>query len=262
MQVSIEHVMWIIAGLAIAGLVITSLFSWIPKLIYTKDFSVYDVHAYYDGSKVHIFALVLLINMKNLNILFSKILAVFPELSKYNIKFETYRSQVGFSTGEARKVGDSFVIRIATNLIKDDVEASFVIAHELSHILINSHNIPRKDEERKPKDILEALEWAIEDVVCDWLALKRLERLYSNDEGRLRRLYEVYLDTVGVAGYVALAEDFKEKVLQILKEKHYNQLQRVLKEYFAGIPIEDLDKLSFFTTLGIAKYLSTLSSNV
>ena len=149
------------------------------------------------------------------------------------------------------------MIRIATNLIKDDVEASFVIAHELSHILINPHNIPRKDEERKPKDILEALEWAIEDVVCDWLALKRLERLYSNDEGRLRRLYEVYLDTVGVAGYVALAEDFKEKVLQILKEKHYNQLQRVLKEYFAGIPIEDLDKLSFFTTLGIAKYLST-----
>ena len=56
MQASIEHVMWIIAGLAIAGLVITSLFSWIPKLIYTKDFSVYDVHAYYDGSKVHIFA--------------------------------------------------------------------------------------------------------------------------------------------------------------------------------------------------------------
>jgi len=56
MQVSIEHVMWIIAGLVIAGLVITSLFSWIPKLIHTKDFSVYDVHAYYDGSKVHIFA--------------------------------------------------------------------------------------------------------------------------------------------------------------------------------------------------------------
>jgi len=200
--------------------------------------------------------------MKNLNILFSKILAVFPELSKYNIEFKTYSSQVGFSTGEARRIDNTFVIRIATNLIKDDVEASFVIAHELSHILINPHNIPRKDEERKPKDILEALEWAIEDVVCDWLALKRLERLYSNDEGKLRRLYEVYLDAVGVAGYVALAEDFKDKVLQILKERHHDQLQRVLEEYFAGIPVEDLDKLSFFTTLGIAKYLSTLSSNV
>jgi len=200
--------------------------------------------------------------MKNLNILFSKILAVFPELHKYNIKFETFSSQVGFSIGEARKTGDSFVIRLATNLIKDEVEASFVIAHELSHILINPHNIPRRDEKRKPKDLIGSLEWAIEDVVCDWLALKRLEKLYSSDEGKLRRLYEVYLDAVGVAGYVALAEDFKEDVLQILKEKHYDQLRKILKEYFAGIPIEDLDKISFFATLGITKYLSTSSDNV
>jgi len=200
--------------------------------------------------------------MKDLNTLFSKILAIFPELSRYNIKFETYTSQAGFSTGEVRRVGDSFVIRIAANIIKDGVEAAFVIAHELSHILINPHNIPRKDEEKKPKDLIEALEWAIEDVVCDWLALKRLEDFYSNDECRLRRLYEVYLAAVGVAGYVALAEDFKEKVLQILKEKHHDRLHEVLKEYFAGIPIEDLDRLSFFITLGISKYLRSSSNNV
>lgn len=58
MQTSIENILWIVAVLGVAGLVIFSLFSWVPSLLTNKDFTVYDVHAYYDGKYVHIFATV------------------------------------------------------------------------------------------------------------------------------------------------------------------------------------------------------------
>jgi len=56
MQVTTEHILWILAGLGVAGLVIFSLFGWIPRFMTTKDFTAYDVHCYYDGSYVHVFA--------------------------------------------------------------------------------------------------------------------------------------------------------------------------------------------------------------
>jgi len=56
MQVTTEHILWILAGLGVAGLVIFSLFGWIPRFMTTKDFTAYDVHCYYDGSNVHVFA--------------------------------------------------------------------------------------------------------------------------------------------------------------------------------------------------------------
>ena len=56
MPVTAEHILWLVAILGIAGLVIFSLFSWIPRLMTTKDFTAYDVHCYYDGSYVHVFA--------------------------------------------------------------------------------------------------------------------------------------------------------------------------------------------------------------
>ena len=56
MQVTTEHILWLVAILGVAGLVVFSLFSWISRLMATKDFTAYDVHAYYDGRYVHIFA--------------------------------------------------------------------------------------------------------------------------------------------------------------------------------------------------------------
>ena len=56
MQITLENTLWIIAVLAIAGLVIYSILAWTPKLMINKDFTVYDVNTYYDGSYVHIFA--------------------------------------------------------------------------------------------------------------------------------------------------------------------------------------------------------------
>ncbi|RLF23095.1 MAG: hypothetical protein DRN15_07105 [Thermoprotei archaeon] len=56
MQVTTEHILWIVAGLGVAGLVIFSLFSWMPRFMTTKDFTAYDVHCYYDGRYVHVFA--------------------------------------------------------------------------------------------------------------------------------------------------------------------------------------------------------------
>ena len=56
MQITLENTLWIIAVLAIAGQVIYSIMAWTPKLMINKDFTVYDVNAYYDGKYVHIFA--------------------------------------------------------------------------------------------------------------------------------------------------------------------------------------------------------------
>jgi len=58
-------------------------------------------------------------------------------------------------------------------MVEDDVYASFVIAHELAHILINPNNIPAENEQWQPRDEVEKLYQAIEDVICDWIALKK-----------------------------------------------------------------------------------------
>ena len=56
MQITFENTLWIIAVLAVTKLVIYSIMVWIPRLLISKDFTVYDVNAYYDGKYVHIFA--------------------------------------------------------------------------------------------------------------------------------------------------------------------------------------------------------------
>jgi len=192
----------------------------------------------------------------HLHDLFRKVLRLFPELSKYDIAFEVFESKPGFSAGEVRRRGDSFVVKVATNLVEDEVYASFIMAHELAHILVNPHNVPVEGERWEPRDFAELLDQSIEDVVCDWIALKRLERCYEGDRGKLRRLYEAYLNAVGAEGYVALAENMKHRVLQVLKEKYLNYVQELLRKYFMDIPIEALEAMSPFITLALSKYIT------
>jgi len=186
---------------------------------------------------------------------FRNVLRLFPELTRYNVIFETYESKPGFSVGEVRRRGNFFVVRLAANLVEDEVDASFVIAHELAHILVNSHGVPVEGEVWKPGGDCEELDRSIEDVICDWIALKRLEQHYKGDKEKLKRLYEVYLSRVGPAGYVALAEDMKDRVLQSLKEKHSDHMQEVMKKYFMNMPIDVLGNVSPFAALALFKYL-------
>ncbi len=190
-----------------------------------------------------------------LNELFQEVLGLFPELKEYNVVLEVFESKPGFSIGRVFKRDNLFVVRIATNMISDEIHASFVIAHELAHILINPHDIPSEDEKWEPRDLIEMFDKAIEDVVCDWIALKRLEHYYSRDRERLRRLYEVYLGAVGVEGYVALAEDLKHRLAEAIKEKYSEHIMELLTRYFMGIPLENLEMMSLFTILAISKYL-------
>ena len=197
----------------------------------------------------------MIVNM-HLYDLFRNLLKLFPELSRYNIVFETFESEPGFSVGKVRKRGESFVVKVAINLVEDDVHASFIIAHELAHILVNPHNIPVEGEKWEPKNHTELLDKSIEDVVCDWIALKRLEQYHKGDKKKLKRLYEVYLNAVGAEGYAALAEDMKHRVLQILKEQYLNYVEGLLRKYFMNIPIEALEAMSPFVTLALSKYVA------
>ena len=187
--------------------------------------------------------------------LFRNVLRLFPELSRYSIVFEAFESEPGFSAGEVRGCGNSFVVRLATNMVEDGVHASFVIAHELAHILVNPHNIPVEGKKWEPKDFIELLEQSIEDVVCDWIALKRLEHYYRGDLKKLRRLYGVYLNAVSVEGYVALAEDLKYKVISMLKETYPEEVKKLLETFFMNLPLEDLEKMNFLAVLALSKYV-------
>ena len=187
---------------------------------------------------------------------FRNVLKLFPELMRYNTTFETYESKPGFSVGEVRRRGNSFVVRLAINLVKDEVHASFIIAHELAHILVNPHSVPVEGEEWKPRDDIEKLDRSIEDMICDWIALKRLEQYYGGDKEKLKRLYEVYLSCVGPEGYVALAEDMKYRVLKLLKEKYLDHVQKVMRKHFMNIPIDALENVCPFATLALSKYIA------
>ncbi|MHA1589622.1 MAG: hypothetical protein ACTSVA_03330 [Candidatus Njordarchaeales archaeon] len=190
--------------------------------------------------------------------IFRSILRLFPELSRYNIVFETFESEPGFSVGEVRRRGNSFVVKVAINLVEDEAHASFTIAHELAHILVNPHNIPVEGEKWEPRNDVEGLEQSIEDMVCDWIALKRLEQHYRGDREKLKKLYEVYLDSVGPEGYVALAEDMKHKVLKTLREKYLSYVKELLEKYFMNIiSLEDLESMNPFIILALSKYVGS-----
>ena len=190
--------------------------------------------------------------------IFRNVLKLFPELMRYNITFETYESEPGFSVGQVRRRGNYFVVKLATNLVKDNMHASFIIAHELAHILVNPHNIPVEGEKWEPRNDVEGLEQSIEDMVCDWIALKRLEQHYRGDREKLKKLYEVYLDSVGPEGYVALAEDMKHKVLKTLREKYLSYVKELLEKYFMNIiSLEDLESMNPFIILALSKYVGS-----
>ena len=192
--------------------------------------------------------------------IFRNVLKLFPELMRYNITFETYESEPGFSVGQVRRRGTSFVVRLATNIVKDEVHASFTIAHELAHILINPHNVPVEGGRWEPKDYIEGLEQSVEDIVCDWIALKRLEQYYRGDKEELKKLYEVYLDSVGPEGYVALAEDMKHRVLRLLKERYLDRVEEVMRKYSMGISIDVLENVCPFATLALSKYIAIITN--
>ena len=191
---------------------------------------------------------------------FQDVLKLFPEVSRYSIIFETFESEPGFSVGKVRRHGDSFVVKLATNLVEDDVHASFIIAHELTHILLNPSGVPTEDERWEP-DFVEALDRSIEDMTCDWIAMKRLEQHYEGDKKKLKRLYEVYLGAVGVEGYVALAEDMKNKALNVLKERALDRVKELLEKYFMNIPIEALETMSPLVILGLSKYITSCNED-
>ena len=191
---------------------------------------------------------------------FQSILRQFPELMRYNITFEAYESEHGFSVGQVRRRDNSFIVRLATNLVKDEVHTSFVIAHELAHMLVNSRNVPVEGRKWKPKNDTEKLDQSIEDMVCDWIALKRLEHYYKGDKEKLKKLYEVYLSYVGLEGNVALAEDMKCRVLRLLKEKYLDRVQEVMSKYFMNFPsaftnIDTLENMCPYATLALSKYI-------
>lgn len=73
---------------------------------------------------------------------FAKVLNLFLELSRFKIKLRFFISKPGFPQGKVLREGTEYVVYLAINLIRDYIEAEFVIAHELAHILINPKCIP------------------------------------------------------------------------------------------------------------------------
>ena len=182
---------------------------------------------------------------------FTRVLRLFPELSQFKIRLGFFASRPGFPQGKTVRDGSEYTVYLAPDLIKDPVEAEFVIAHELAHILVNPERIPSK-KEKAPEDPIELLDMALEDVICDWIALKRLEQAYANENEKLAKLYTRYLESVGPKGNVSIAEEMKERTIIILRERYREELQRVLEKHFLGL---DPNNLAEFTVLAIAKYL-------
>ena len=195
------------------------------------------------------------LSQEELRKIFDRVLELFPELRIFRIKLEITKGDLSISPqGEVKRRGDHYIIKLFANLIEDEIDAEFVIAHELSHILLDPKSIPLEGEKLNMGDF-EMYSELILDVVCDFIALRRLERVYSNDRDKLKRLYNRYLRCVNPEGYVASVESIKERVAMLIKEKHGDRLERLFKEYFLGLDI-DIRKLDMFAVLGIMKYFN------
>lgn len=187
--------------------------------------------------------------------IFDRVLKLFPELKIYKIDLEITRGNPPISLqGEVRRRGDHYIIKLFANLIEDEIDAEFVIAHELSHILLDPKNIPLEGENLNVCDF-EMYSELILDVVCDFIALRRLEQAYANDCDRLKQLYSRYLKYVSPEGYIASVESMREKVAMLIEERYGDELKQLFKKYFLGLDV-DIKELDMFAVLGIMKYFS------
>jgi len=195
------------------------------------------------------------ISQDELRRVFNRVLRLFPELKIYKIKLDITRGNPPISPqGEVRRRGDHYIVKLFANLIEDEIDAEFVIAHELSHVLLDPENVPLEGESLNMSEF-EMYSELILEVICDFIALRRLERAYANDFNKLKRLYSRYLKCVNPEGYVASLEGMKEKVAMLIKERYGDKLRQLLKEYFLGLDI-DIRELDMFALLGIMKYFS------
>ena len=196
------------------------------------------------------------ITQEDLKKIFNEVLKLYPELKDYKIELEFFESKPGFSKGRIRRRGDQYVVKIAHNLIEDEVDAEFTIAHELAHLIVDPKTIPKEGEGVPPNlPALDMLDNDIAEVICDWMAFKRLERKYEGDNTKLRRLYERYLESTGLNGYTTFAERYKEDVVEEIMKRDGDKLKQIFDKFFMGLK-PDLKELNMFTVLAIAKYLS------
>ena len=49
MQITFENILWIIAVLSVAGLIVYSIYAQAPRLIMNKDFTIVEIHAFSGG---------------------------------------------------------------------------------------------------------------------------------------------------------------------------------------------------------------------
>jgi len=196
------------------------------------------------------------VTQEDLKKIFNEVLKLYPELKDYKIELEFFESKPGFSKGRIRQRGDQYVVKIAHNLIEDEVDAEFTIAHELAHLLVDPKGI-LKEGERIPLNIplLKMFDELITEAICDWMAFKRLEREYEGDKVKLRKLYERYLRSVGPEGYIAVVDQYREGVVKEIMERYGDRLKELFDKFFMGLEL-DLRKLNTFAVLAIAKYLN------
>jgi len=58
MQITIESILWVVGVLALASFIVLLLLTYGSSMMMVKDFTVYDVHLYHDGSQSRVFATV------------------------------------------------------------------------------------------------------------------------------------------------------------------------------------------------------------
>jgi len=195
------------------------------------------------------------ISQDELRRIFNRVLRLFPELKIYKVKLDITRGNPSISPqGEVRRRGDHYIVKLFANLIEDEIDAEFIIAHELSHVLLDPENVPLEGESLNMSEF-EMYSELILEVICDFIALRRLERAYANDFNKLKQLYSRYLKCVNPEGYVSSLEGMKEKVAMLIKERYGDKLRQLLKECFLGLDI-DIRELDMFALLGIMKYFS------
>ena len=168
----------------------------------------------------------------------------YNELSRRNIRLEELEyGGPGFPLASTDKISkNSYVIKIACSALVSKADALYVLSHELAHILLDDI------WELNISDLVDRFEGMLEDVVCDFIAYKKMKKLVFNNVITKREFLEAFKKyATGPESNINLYECLREELIR--KITSLRETCKIVDEFLQELEVDNVESLDNYALL-------------